>query len=653
MDKNLDKKYLKLLAEKYPSAAAAKSEIINLTAIMSLPKGTEYFFSDIHGEYEAFLNLLRSASGTIMDKIRIYFSDSMTAEEQENFAHLIYFPEETLKLYQAQGLDNEKQKILIFRLIRLCKELSSKYTRSKVRKKLPADYGYAIEELLNVDTDEMDKKRYYDEIINSIIDSTSGSDFITHLCILAQRLAVDKLHIIGDIFDRGPYPNLIMDTLMSHHSVDIQWGNHDISWMGAAAGNQALICNVIRISAKYGNLNLLEDGYGINLRPLSMFAARIYKDDPCERFMPKILDENIYDAVDPGLAAKMHKAITVIQFKVEGQITKRHPDYQINDRIHLEHINFEKETVNIHGKDYKMLDMNFPTIDPQDPLKLTKEEQELINSLALSFRHSETLHRHIRFVYSHGAMYKRCNSNLLYHGCIPMKEDGTFEELKLKGIIYSGKRLLDYLEDVVKMAYFLPDDDPTKDWYRDFMWYLWCGPKSPVYGKDNMATFENYFVADKAAAKENMNPYYKLSEKEEFCNKILKEFGLPVEGSHIINGHVPVKRKDGENPVKCGGKVLVIDGGFSKAYQKETGIAGYTLIFNSYGLLLVAHEPFESTESAIAKEKDIHSETMIVKRVRERLLVGDTDIGEELKRQVKDLERLLVAYRNGELREKR
>ncbi|MBD9008645.1 MAG: fructose-bisphosphatase class III, partial [Clostridium sp.] len=356
-------------------------------------------------------------------------------------------------------------------------------------------------------------------------------------------------------------------------------------------------------------------------------------------------DENIYDAVDPGLAAKMHKAITVIQFKVEGQITKRHPDYQINDRIHLEHINFEKGTVNIHGKDYKMMDMNFPTIDPKDPLKLTKEEQELINNLALSFHHSETLHRHIRFVYSHGAMYKRCNSNLLYHGCIPMKEDGTFEELKLKGIIYSGKRLLDYLEDVVKMAYFLPDDDPTKDWYRDFMWYLWCGPKSPVYGKDNMATFENYFVADKAAAKENMNPYYKLCEKEEFCNKILKEFGLPIEGSHIINGHVPVKLKDGESPIKGNGKLFVIDGGLSKSYQPKTGIAGYTLIFNSHHLALAEHKPFDRNHENTPK-------VMIVEKMKKRVMVADTDTGKELAAKIADLKELVAVYRGGIIKEK-
>ena len=554
-----DLRYLTLLARSFPTVADASTEIINLEAILNLPKGTEHFLSDIHGEHQAFNHVLKNASGAIKRKVNEIFSNTLRDFEKKELCTLIYYPEQKLELIRQREKDlDDWYLITLNQLVRVCRNVSSKYTRSKVRKALPKEVSYIIQELLHESSDEPNKSAYVDQIINTIISTGRANDFIIAMCNLIQRLTIDLLHIIGDIYDRGPNPDVIMETLRAQHNVDIQWGNHDISWMGAATGNLACICNVLRIAIRYNGFDVLEDGYGITLRPLSVFAAKVYKDDPCERFMPKILDENIYDAVDPGLAAKMHKAITVIQFKVEGQITKRHPDYQINDRIHLEHINFEKGTVNIHGKDYKMLDMNFPTIDPKDPLKFTKEEQELINSLALSFRHSETLHRHIRFVYSHGAMYKRCNSNLLYHGCIPMKEDGTFEELKLKGIIYSGKRLLDYLEDVVKMAYFLPDDDPTKDWYRDFMWYLWCGPKSPVYGKDNMATFENYFVADKAAAKENMNPYYKLCEKEEFCNKILKEFGLPIEGSHIINGHVPVKLKDGESPIKGNGKLFVI-----------------------------------------------------------------------------------------------
>lgn len=472
-----------------------------------------------------------------------------------------------------------------------------------------------------------------------------GSQFIVALCELIQNLTIDNLHIIGDIFDRGPRADIIMEELMHFHDVDIQWGNHDISWMGAATGNLACICNVLRIAIRYNCFDLLEDGYGINLRPLSMFAARVYRDDPCERFLPKILDENIYDAVDPGLAAKMHKAIAVIQFKVEGQIIGRHPEYGMDSRVHIRNINFEKGTVTVRGKEYKMLDTSLPTVDPKDPLKLTREEEELLHTLSLSFRHNSTLHRHIKFIYSHGAMYKCCNSNLLYHGCIPMKENGEFDEMSINGIIYSGKRMFDFIEDAVKMAYFLPDDDSAKGWYRDFMWYLWCGPKSPLYGKDNMATFENYFIADKTAGKENMNPYYRLSIKEEFCDKILKEFGLPVEGSHIINGHVPVKLKDGESPVKGGGKLFVIDGGLSKSYQPKTGIAGYTLIFNSRHLALAEHKPFE-------RDKENTPKVTIVEKMKNRVMVADTDTGKELAAKIADLKELVAAYRGGILKEK-
>ena len=460
--RQLEERYLERLSQLYPTIAKASTEIINLQAILNLPKGTEHFLTDIHGEYEAFAHVLKNGSGSVRRKIDDVFGNTLSSRDKQTLATLIYYPKEKMdRIKKTEKNMEDWYKITLYRLIEICKRTASKYTRSKVRKALPADFAYVIEELITEKKDMTDKESYYNAIVSTIIRIGRAEKFIIAMSELIQRLTVDHLHIVGDIYDRGPGPHIIMDKLMDYHSVDIQWGNHDISWMGAATGNLACICNVLRIAIRYNGFDVLEDGYGINLRPLSMFAAKVYRDDPCERFLPKILDENIYDAVDPGLAAKMHKAITVIQFKVEGQITKRHPDYQINDRIHLEHINFEKGTVNIHGKDYKMLDMNFPTIDPKDPLKLTKEEQELINSLALSFHHSETLHRHIRFVYSHGAMYKRCNSNLLYHGCIPMKEDGTFEELKLKGIIYSGKRLLDYIEDAVKMAYFLPDYHPV------------------------------------------------------------------------------------------------------------------------------------------------------------------------------------------------
>lgn len=641
-----DLSYLKLLAREYPTVESASSEIINLMAIRGLPKGTEYFFSDLHGEYEAFIHLLRSASGVIREKISETFGFLISDEDEIALANLIYYPERILRnMRRDGGLTDDWQRITIYRLVRICKDVSSKYTRSKVRKKMPQDFGYVIDELINVDYKDEDKKVYYDEIIRSIVDSEMGPEFIKVICELIQNLTIDNLHIIGDIFDRGPRADIIMEELMHFHDVDIQWGNHDISWMGAATGNLACICNVLRIAIRYNCFDLLEDGYGINLRPLSMFAARVYRDDPCARFLPKILDENIYDAVDPGLAAKMHKAIAIIQFKIEGQITKRHPEYGMDDRLHITAIDFEKGTVTIKGKEYEMLDMNLPTVDPKDPLKLTKEEEELMHTISLSFRHSSLLHRHIKFIYSHGGMYKCCNSNLLYHGCIPMKENGEFEEMKLDGIIYSGKRLLDYIEDTVKMAYFLPEEDPNKDWCRDFMWYLWCGPKSPVYGKDNMATFEGYFVADKAVAKENMNPYYKLSVDEAVCDKILREFGLSPEGSHIINGHVPVKLKDGESPVKGNGKLYVIDGGLSKSYQPKTGIAGYTLIFNSHHLALAQHRPFDPEHENTPK-------VTIVEKMKRRVMVADTDTGKELGVRIEDLKELVAAYRGGVLKER-
>ena len=649
-----DLDYLKLLAKEYPTVKAASSEIINLMAIRGLPKGTEYFFSDLHGEYEAFIHLLRSASGIIREKISETFGYVISDEEEIALANLIYYPERNIRRIQKEGKFTEDwQRITIYRLVRICKEVSSKFTRSKVRKKMPPAFAYIIDELLHVDYNDDNKKVYYDEIIHSIIDIEMGDQFIMALCNLIQNLTVDSLHIIGDIFDRGPRADIIMDELMHFHDVDIQWGNHDISWMGAATGNLACICNVLRIAIRYNGFDVLEDGYGINLRPLSMFAAKVYRDDPCERFLPKILDENIYDAVDPGLAAKMHKAITVIQFKVEGQITKRHPDYQINDRIHLEHINFEKGTVNIHGKDYKMLDMNFPTIDPKDPLKLTKEEQELINSLALSFRHSETLHRHIRFVYSHGAMYKRCNSNLLYHGCIPMEKNGDFaivpvhvdEQLR-------GREATDAADVKARQGYFSTLGTQEREDGQDFLGYLGSGPNSPLFGKDKMATFERYFVADKATHVENKNPYYDFQNDEQTALRILGEFGLSDSG-FIINGHVPVKLGQGESPIRAGGRLLVIDGGLSRAYQPVTGIAGYTLIFTSHELNLVAHQPFESTAAAISAEQDIHSVQSLVKQMPRRLLIADTDEGKELRCRIDDLMRLITAYRKGVIKEAR
>lgn len=637
--------YLKLLSKEFPTIKAASSEIINLKAICGLPKGTEYFFSDLHGEYDAFIHLLRSASGVIREKINETFDLLISEEEELALANLIYYPQKGVQLAKKEGRFSEDwQKITIYRLVRICKECASKYTRSKVRKKLPKEFAYIIDELLHVDYNDDNKKVYYEEIIHSIIDGEIGEEFIVMLCDLVQNLTIDNLHIIGDIYDRGPRPDIIMEELIRSHDVDIQWGNHDISWMGAACGNLACISNVLRIAIRYNCFDLLEDGYGINLRPLSVFAERVYGNDPCEIFMPKSLDENIYDSVDPVLAAKMHKAISVIQFKVEGQIIKRRPEFEMNDRLQITCIDFAKGTVAIGGKEYPMKDMILPTVDPKDPLKLTKEEEELMRTLQMSFKHSTDLQRHIKFVYSHGGMYKCCNSNVLYHGCIPMKENGEFDTLKINGIVYSGKRLLNYIEDIVKMAYFLPEEDPMKEWCMDFVWYLWCGPKSPVFGKDKMATFETYFVADKATHKEHMNPYYKLSQKEEVCDMILKEFGLPTTGSHIINGHVPVKSKDGESPIKGNGKLYVIDGGLSKAYQPKTGIAGYTLIFNSHYLALAEHKPFDPNQESTPKVE-------IVERMQKRVMVADTDIGKRLKAQIEDLYELVAAYRGGILKE--
>ena len=641
-----DLAYLKLMAREYPTIRAASSEIINLTAIQGLPKGTEYFFSDLHGEHEAFIHLLRSASGVIREKISETFSHILPEKEEVELANLIYYPDRIMNQLELSGqADDDWLRVTIYRLVQICKVVSSKYTRSKVRKKMPQEFAYIIDELLHVDYNDDNKRVYYSEIIRSIIDIRIGDKFIIALCELIQNLTIDCLHIIGDIFDRGPRADMIMNELLQFHDVDIQWGNHDISWMGAATGNLACICNVLRIAISYNSFDVLEDGYGINLRPLSMFAARVYRNDSCERFSPQILDENIYDAVDPGLAAKMHKAIAIIQFKVEGQIIKRHPEYEMNDRILLNAIDYNKGTVTIEGKEYPLLDASFPTIDPASPLTLNEEEEELLRTLQLSFLHNELLHRHVRFLYSHGSMYKCYNSNLLYHGCIPMREDGTFEEICMEGSSYSGKALMDYVDNKIQNAYFLPEHTQESRDARDFMWYLWCGAKSPVYGKGKMTTFEHYFIEDHQTHMEPMNPYYRLSIKEEYCEKILSEFGLSGESAHIINGHVPVKIKEGESPVKAGGRLFLIDGGLSKAYQSKTGIAGYTLIYNSNHLALAEHKPFDP-------EKESTPKVSVVENMKRRVMVADTDKGAELTGRIEDLKELVAAYREGIIKER-
>mgnify|MGYP000885438961 FL=1 len=649
--KELQKRYLTRLSDLYPTIAAASTEIINLQAILNLPKGTEHFLTDVHGEYEAFSHVLKNGSGSVRRKIEDVFGNTMSAADKKSLATLIYYPRAKMDLIRQTETNMEDwYKVHLYRLIEVAKRAASKYTRSKVRKALPPNFAYVIEKLITEKAEVHDKESYYNEIISTIIRIGRAEDFIEAISELIQRLVVDHLHIVGDIYDRGPGPHIIMDKLMSYHSVDIQWGNHDILWMGAAAGQWGCIANVIRICARYGNLDILEDGYGINLLPLAAFALRIYGDDPCICFRLKAVE-----GIDPDemqMNMRIHKAISIIQFKVEGQIIRRQKAFHLENRALLHRIDFEKGTIELDGKKYPLLDTAFPTVDPKDPYAFTQEEEEIMKRLEKAFLHCEKLQRHMRFLLNKGSLYKVYNDNLLYHGCVPLTEDGKLKEIRLFGKSYGGKELYDVLDSYVRKGFFALDENERQDG-KDIMWYIWLHPDSPLFGKDKMATFERYFLQDAETHIEKKNPYYSLLENEKVINQILEEFGLDPAVSHIVNGHVPVKRKDGENPVKCGGKVLVIDGGFSKAYQKETGIAGYTLIFNSYGLLLVAHEPFESTESAIAKEKDIHSETMIVKRVRERLLVGDTDIGEELKRQVKDLERLLVAYRNGELREKR
>lgn len=641
----INEKYLQLLSREYPTIRSASSEIINLNAIRGLPKGTEYFFSDLHGEYEAFLHLLKSASGIIRTKIYETFDNTMSEDEQNQLANLIYYPERALPAVELKGKAlGDWKKITIYRLVQMCRTVSSKYTRSKVRKKMPPEFAYVIDELLHVDYSDENKKIYYSEIVHSIIDIGMADKFIEALCLLIQNLTVDSLHIIGDIFDRGPRADIIMDELIKFHDVDIQWGNHDISWMGAATGSLACIANVIRIGISYNNFDLLEDGYGINLRALSMFAAEVYKNDPCERFTPHLLDENEYDSVDPGLAAKMHKAIAVIQFKVEGQTILRHPEYHMEDRILIKKIDFEKGRVEYEGNWYPMLDKSLPTVDPADPLKLTRQEQELLQALAVSFEHSALLHKHVKFLYSHGAMYKCVNSNLLFHGCIPMTKDGAFENMDLHGKSYSGRALFDYISRQVKNAYFLAPDTKEKEDAKDFMWYLWCGAKSPLFGKSKMACFENYFIADPKTHAEVPNPYYSLSGSEEVCLRILDEFGLPHAGTHIINGHMPVRLKDGEKPIKGNGRLYVIDGGLSKAYQPKTGIAGYTLISNSHHLALAEHMPFDPTKEQTPK-------VTIVEQMQKRVMVADTDIGRGLGEKIEDLKKLVEAYREGVIKE--
>ncbi|MDN0044381.1 fructose-bisphosphatase class III [Lachnoclostridium sp. An298] len=648
--KNLETRYLERLSDLYPTIAAASTEIINLQSILNLPKGTEHFLTDVHGEYEAFSHVLKNGSGSVRRKIDDVFGNTMSIRDKRSLATLIYYPKQRMDMIKKTETNmDDWYRVHLYLLIEVSKRAASKYTRSKVRKALPKDFAYVIEELITEKAEVSDKESYYNEIISTIIRIGRAEDFIVAISELIQRLVVDHLHIVGDIYDRGPGPHIIMDKLMTYHSLDIQWGNHDVLWMGAAAGQRGCITNAIRICARYGNLDILEEGYGINLLPLATFALKVYKDDPCTCFKLKVPDRP--DSEEMQMNLRIHKAISILQFKVEGQIISRQKSFHLEDRALLDKIDYEKGTIVLGGKEYQLLDTNFPTVDPKDPYALTEEEEEIMERLEKAFINCEKLQRHMRFLLAKGGLYKVYNDNLLYHGCVPLDEDGSLKETEVYGKKYRGKALYDMLDAYVRKGFFALDKKEREDG-KDIMWYIWLHPDSPLFGKNKMATFERYFIAEKETHIEKKNPYYSYIENEKVIDNIMKEFGLDPAYGHIVNGHVPVKRKDGENPIKCGGKVMVIDGGFSKAYQKETGIAGYTLIFNSYGLLLVAHEPFESTEAAIEKENDIHSELTVVQRVHDRILVGDTDNGRELKEQIRDLEQLLSAYRNGEIIEK-
>lgn len=616
--------YLKILAEKYQSVQAVCREIINLNAILNLPKGTEHFMSDLHGEYEAFCHILNNCSGVIREKVDLLFEEQLNDSERQAVCTLIYYPKEKLEqLKKENALSTERYRMILNQLIEIAKLLSSKYTRSKVRKAMPEDFAYIIDELLHVQKDEDDNQvRYHQKILDTILEIDNADEFIVALAELIKRLAVDHLHIVGDIFDRGPYADKIMDLLMNYHSLDFEWGNHDILWMGAAAGNQACIANVVKNNLRHHNTEILESGYGISLRELALFAEKTYAN------------------VEPMEAAD--KAVSVMLLKLEGQTIQRHPEYGMNDRLLLSKIDKETKTVGINGKEYPLKDGDFPTLQSEDAYALTEEEAHVMDELTTAFINSDRLQRHISYLYEKGSMYRIFNGNLLYHGCVPLDESGNFDGVRFGDEIYQGKRYLDYADKMARRAYFHRKDRDA----LDFMWFLWCGRKSPLCGR-NIKTFERMFVTDESAWVEESNPYYRYHEEERTCNMILREFGLYSEHSHIINGHTPVKTMEGEQPIRAGGKLLVIDGGFCKDYHKTTGIAGYTLIYNSHGMRIKAHHPFESVKKALQENKDIASESQIVETEKTRVLVKDTDVGKKIMAYISDLEELMQQYRNG------
>ncbi len=651
-----DLRYLQLLSQSFPTVADASAEIINFSAILNLPKGTEHFLADIHGEYKSFQHVLRNASGNIKRKVNEIFGNDIRETEKKELCTLIYYPEEKLELVKASENDlDDWYHITIHQLVKVCRNVSSKYTRSKVRKSLPPDFSYIIQELLHERTDDANKAAYVNVIIDTIISTGRADDFITAMAHVIQRLAIDFLHILGDIYDRGPGAHLIMDLMANYQNWDIQWGNHDILWMGACAGNDACICNVIRLSLRYGNLVTLEEGYGINLVPLATFAMEQYANDPCTVFMPKENgdDSSDFDEKTIRLTAMMHKAITVLQFKVESAIIRRHPEWNMDNRLLLDNIDYDKKTCSVDGQVYEMRTCCFPTIDPNDPCALTPEETDLMRKLRHLFTVNEKLHKHIRLLLSHGALYTIINNNLLFHASVPLNADGSLKEVEVYGNRYKGKELMNRVEQIIRSAFQYDSDPQEKAYATDYFMYLWCGRDSILFDKSKMATLERYFLKDKSVHKEEKGNYFILRDKEEICDAILDAFEVSGPNRHIINGHVPVHAASGENPIKANGKLMVIDGGFSQPYHAETGIAGYTLVYHSRGFQLVQHEPFTSTEDAILNGSDIKSTIQIVEMSSHRMLVADTDIGKNLKHQIYELEKLLYAYRHGYIKERR
>ena len=650
-----DMRYIRLLSNTFPTIAAASTEIINLQAILNLPKATEHFVADIHGEYEAFQHILKNASGNIKRKVNDLFGNTLREVEKRELCTLIYYPEQKLELVKASEPDiNDWYHITLHHLVAVCRDVSSKYTRSKVRKSLPKDFSYIIQELLHERSEDKNKANYVNVIVDTIISTGRADDFIVAISNVIQRLAIDQLHILGDVYDRGPGAHRIMDLLETYHSWDITWGNHDIIWMGATAGNDACMCSVIRLSLRYANLVTLEDGYGINLVPLATFAMEAYGDDPCTEFLPKTdAGTGAIDEKTRQLIAKEHKAIAVLQFKLEGQFYEKHPEWKMKGRAMLERVNYEKGTIDIDGKEYKLSSCSFPTVDPKNPNKLTKEEVILVEKLHHSFEVSEKLHKHIKLMLSHGCMYSIWNNNLLFHASIPLCEDGTMKNVEIyPGNTVSGQQLMTDVGMLIRCAFQNDSSQKMIDYAKDYFMYLWCGPDSPLFDKSKMATFERYFIKEKETHEEKKGYYFILRNKEEICDNILKAFGVTDPNRHIINGHVPVKAVKGESPIKANGRLMVIDGGFSQAYHHETGIAGYTLVYHSRGFQLVQHEPFTSTEDAIIRGTDIKSTTQIVEMSSRRMLVADTDKGKELNAQIDDLQELLYAYRHGFINER-